>query len=742
MATFRKYTKDNCAKIVNFENINPFDILGPHYIPEKKEYFINCYYPNSSEVTIIPGVESRKPQKMKLIHEAGFYQAVYKEVKDTFDYKFSVKYDEGYPLELHDPYSFGTDMTDFDLFLLGEGNYFKSYEKHGSKLKTKNGIKGVEFAVWAPNAQSVSVLGNFNRWTPGSYPMHNKNGSGVWTLFIPELREGEVYKYALKPWQGDIFYKSDPYAFKMEMRPKTGSIVTDIDRYEWNDKGWMDKRAQSDFQKNPISVFELHCGSFKRDYYNSEFPNDWGFLNYRQLAKEVVEYVKRMGYTHVELLPVMEHPLDQSWGYQVSNYFAPTSRHGSPEDFMYFVDYCHQNGIGVILDWVPAHFPSDEHGLANFDSSQLYAYKSPKKGYHMDWGTYVFDYGRNEVRGFLISNALFWLDKYHIDGLRVDAVASMLYLDYSRKDGEWEPNIYGGRENLEAIDFIKKLNVIVHEYHKGIVMIAEESTAFPGVTLPVYLGGLGFDMKWNMGWMNDILTYFSKDPVYRKFHHNLITFSLWYAFSENFVLPVSHDEVVHGKRSLFEKMPGDAWQKFANTRLFFAFMFGHPGKKLNFMGNDIAQYNEWNCDASVDWFLLEHDFHKKLNLMVSDLNRIYKDNKALHSVDFKNNGFEWIDFSDAENSIIAFMRKSEDGKQFMIFTFNFTPVVREQYIFGVPFEGYYREVFNSDALEYGGSGVGNSGGVHSAPEQRYNHGNSIRVNLPPLGANIFLYETE
>ncbi len=741
MATFRKYTKDNCSKIVNFENINPYDILGPHYFADKKEYFINCYFPNSVEVTLIPSVSSRKEQKMKKIHVAGFYQAYFKEVREAFDYKFKVKYEEGYPHELPDPYSFKTDITDFDLYLLGEGNYFKSYEKHGAKLKTKNGISGVEFAVWAPNAQAVSVLGNFNRWTAGSYPMHNINGSGVWALFIPGLGEGEVYKYALKPWQGDVFFKSDPYAFMMELRPNTGSVVYDIEKYKWDDGEWMKNRAEWDFQKNPVSIFELHCGSFKRDY-NSDFQNDWGFLNYRQLAVEVVAYVKKTGYTHVELLPVMEHPLDQSWGYQVSNYFAPTSRHGTPEDFMYFIDYCHRNGIGVILDWVPAHFPSDEHGLANFDSSQLYAYKNPQKGYHMDWGTYVFDYGRNEVRGFLISNALFWLDKYHIDGLRVDAVASMLYLDYSRKDGEWVPNIYGGRENLEAIDFIKKLNVAVHEYHKGIMMIAEESTAFPSVTLPVYLGGLGFDLKWNMGWMNDMLSYFSKDPVYRKFHHNLITFSLWYAFSENFILPVSHDEVVHGKRSLFEKMPGDSWQKFANTRLFLTFMFGHPGKKLNFMGNDIAQYNEWNCDGAIDWFLLEYDFHKKLNLMVCDLNRIYKTYPALHDLDFSGDGFRWIDFSDSENSVISFIRKSRDGKQYLLFTFNFTPVVREGYIFGVPFAGYYREVFNSDALEYGGSGAGNSGGVNTIPEMRYNFENSVRVNLPPLGANIFLFETE
>jgi len=735
MVTFRKFTKDNLQKILNFENINPFDILGPHYIAEKKELFINCFFPNSLEVKVIPSISTRKEQIMKQLAD-GFYQANFKNVSEAFDYKFVVKYKEGYPLEMKDVYSFKHSVTDFDLYLLGTGNLFKSYENHGAKVKVKNGVKGVEFVVWAPNVQAISVVGNFNQWGVGSFPMQNVNGSGVWAIFIPGIDEGEVYKFALKPWEGKVFFKSDPYAFLMEVRPKTGSVVFDIDKYKWNDNEWLTNRNEWNFQNEAISIYELHLGSFMKD------DSEWGFLNYRDLAEKVVNYVKEIGYTHIELMPIMEHPLDQSWGYQVSNYFAPTSRFGKPDDFMYFVDYCHQNNIGVILDWVPAHFPSDEHGLANFDSSQLYAYKSWKKGYHMEWGTYVFDYGRNEVKNFLISNAVYWFDKYHIDGLRVDAVASMLYLDYSRKDGEWEPNQFGGRENLEAIEFIKQLNVIVHQQFNGVLMIAEESTAFPGVTLPVYLGGLGFDMKWNMGWMNDILSFFSKDTIYRKFHHNLITFSLWYAFSENFILPVSHDEVVHGKRSLFEKMPGDAWQKFANLRLFFAFMFGHPGKKLNFMGNDIAMYNEWNCDSSIDWFLKEYDYHKKVNLLMKDLNSLYKNYRALSDIDFKGNGFEWLDFSDWENSVIAFMRKSNDGKQFVIFTFNFTPVPRENYLLGVPFEGFYKEILNTDGLEYGGSGMGNRGGVNSISERRFSFENTIRVNLPPLGANVYLYEID
>jgi 1,4-alpha-glucan branching enzyme len=735
MISFRKFTKDNFAKIVNFENVNPFEVLGPHFVPEKKEFFVNCFFPNAVEVKLLPSAKTRKEQVMKVISEAGFFQASFKNVSEAFDYKFLVKYAEGYPMEMDDAYSFDTDITDFDLYLLGTGSLHKSYENFGARVREKRGVTGVEFVVWAPGVQAVSVTGNFNQWGVGNFPMHNVNGSGVWALFVPGLGEGEVYKYALKPWEGDVFFKSDPYAFEMEVRPKTGSVVCSIDGYEWGDDEWMKRRESYDFQKEPISIYELHLGSFKRSA-------DGGFLNYKDLAVEVVNYVKEMNYTHIELMPVMEHPLDQSWGYQVINYFAPTSRFGTAKDFMWFVDYCHKADIGVILDWVPAHFPKDAHGLASFDGSQLYAYKSLKKGYHMEWGTFIFDYGRNEVRNFLISNAIYWFDKFHIDGLRVDAVASMLYLDYSRKEGEWEPNVFGGRENLEAISFIKELNVKVHEYFKGVVMIAEESTAFPGVTLPVYLGGLGFDMKWNMGWMNDILRYFTNDPIHRKYHHNLITFSLWYAFSENFVLPISHDEVVHGKRSLFDKMPGDDWQKFANLRLFFAFMFGHPGKKLNFMGNDIAMYNEWNSDSCVDWFLLDYDFQKKINLLMRDLNALYKNYRALNEIDFKGEGFEWLDFSDWENSVIAFMRKSRDGKQYAMFTFNFTPVPRDNYVIGVPFEGYYREILNSDALEYGGSGVGNGGGVHSSKERRFDWENSVRVNLPPLGANVYLYEKE
>lgn len=629
-------------------------------------------------------------------------------------------------------------ITDFDLYLFSHGTHYEIFHKLGAHFIEENGIKGIHFAVWAPNASDVSVIGDFNSWQSGKNKMLRLNDGGVWGLFIPGLGDGTLYKYAIKSSVNRrTKEKIDPYAFYAEVRPKTASIVKDIDNYKWNDNEWMIHRNDTGFWKKPISVYEVHLGSWAKDYNNKDFPNEWGYKSYRQFAYEIVAHAKKFGYTHIELLPVMEHPLDISWGYQVTSYYAPTSRYGTPEDFMFFIDYCHQNNIGVILDWVPAHFPTDDHALSYFDGTQIYAYENPKKGYHKDWGTYIFDYGRNEVQNFLIGSALFWLDKYHADGLRVDAVASIIYLDYSRKQGEWEPNIYGGRENLEAINFIKHLNDIVHQRHPGTLMIAEESTAWPGVSRGVKEGGLGFDMKWNMGWMNDILLYYSKDPVHRKFHQGKITFSLWYAFSENFILPLSHDEVVHGKHSLIDKMPGDLWQKFANLRLLFGFMFGHPGKKLNFMTNDIAQYNEWNSETSLDWNELENDFNKKLSLFFRDLNNLYRENKALYEIDFGSEGFRWIDFSDAANSIVSFYRISENGKEIILFTFNNTPVLRENYRVGVPQPGYYKEILNSDAEIYGGSGKGNMGGVHSGIIRSGEWENSINVTLPPLGMNIY-----
>lgn len=640
-------------------------------------------------------------------------------------------------------------LGELDLHLLGEGKHYKSYEKLGAHVKKVNKIKGVQFTVWAPNAKAVSVVGEFNDWKQGVHSMEKINHTGYWSIFIPDLTEGSLYKFAIKSKSGNIVFKSDPYAFKTELRPGNASIVHSFKNYKWDDKKWMDKRKKSTvvnplYKKIPVSIYEVHLGSWKKDFNNDNdlYRNEWGYKNYKELAHELVVYAKEMNYTHIELLPVMEHPLDISWGYQVVSYFAPTSRYGTPEDFMYFVDYCHQNEIGIILDWVPSHFPTDEHALGNFDGREIYAYENPKKGFHKGWGTYVFDYGKNEVRNFLISNALFWFEKYHIDGLRVDAVASMLYLDYSREEGEWEPNIYGGNENLEAVSFLKKLNENVHKKNKGVMMIAEESSAWPGVTAPVHLGGLGFDMKWNMGWMHDTLSYFSMDPIYRKFHQGKLTFSIWYAFSEKFLLPISHDEVVHLKKSVLEKMPGDTWQKFANLRLLYGYMFAHPGKKLNFMGNDIAQYTEWNSETSLNWNILDHDYNKNFHKYFEELGTIYKAHPAFYEVDFESKGFQWIDFSDSDNSVIAFMRYNADKSESLLFTFNMTPVIRDNYILGVPQKGFYKEIMNSNAEIYGGSGVGNFGGVHSTNEPRFEFLNSIRVTLPPLAMNVYWYEKE
>ena len=636
-------------------------------------------------------------------------------------------------------------ITEFDAHLFSNGTFYKVYDKFGAQITTEGGISGVRFTTWAPNAAAISVIGEFNGWTESLNEMLKEHDSGLWSVFVPGLKEGDTYKFSITSnVDGVQRRKIDPYAFRSEHRPKNACVVHDINKYEWKDSEWIERKSRTrgsyslSYKESPINIYELHLGSWKRNYNNTEFPNEWGYLSYSRLAHEIIDYVKRMGYTHIELMPVMEHPLDISWGYQVTHYYAPTSRFGTPDDFMYFVDHCHQNGIGVILDWVPAHFPADEHALAFYDGRQIYGYENYKKGFHKDWNTYVFDYSRPQVWNFLISSALFWFEKYHVDGLRVDAVASMLYLDYSRDHGEWEPNIHGGRENLEAVEFLKHLNNTIHEYYPQALMIAEESTSWPGVSHSVAEGGLGIDMKWNTGWMNDLLLYFSKDPIHRKFHQGKITFSLWYAFSENFVLPVSHDEVVHGKKSLLEKMPGDNWQKFANLRLFLGFMTGHPGKKLNFMTTDIAQYNEWNSETGLEWGLIENvELNRQLNVYTEDLNRLYKNSPALHEIDFASEGFQWIDFSDALSSVLSFYRISKDKKQILLFTFNMTPTVRDNYAFGVPEAGYWKEIFNSDAEIYGGSGIGNMGGKESEPVKCKNWDNSIKLTLPPLAVNIF-----
>ena len=619
-------------------------------------------------------------------------------------------------------------LTPFELHLHAEGTNHESYRMLGAHLTTWEGVAGVRFAVWAPNARLVSVIGDFNGWNAAGHPMRLREG-GIWELFVPDLAEGANYKYAVQSRGGGLAQKSDPYAFFAEIPPKSASVVWGLANYTWGDADWMQARGGRQWWREPVSIYEVHLESWLNGAGGAS-------LTYRELADRLAEYVERMGYTHVELMPVMEHPFSGSWGYQVTGYFAPTSRFGTPDDFRYFVDRLHRARIGVILDWVPAHFPRDAHALARFDGTALYEHADPRQGEHREWGTLVFNYARNEVRTFLLSNALYWLREFHIDGLRVDAVASMLYLDYSRKDGEWIPNRYGGRENLDAVDFLHRFNELAHQ-EPGAITIAEESTAWPGVSRPVYADGLGFTFKWNMGWMHDMLDYFSMDPVYRKHHQQNITFSMLYAFTENFVLPVSHDEVVHGKRALISKMPGDEWQRFANARAFLAYMYGHPGKKLLFMGCDIGQTSEWNHAASLPWHLLQYPVHNRLQILVKELNGLYRREPALHEVDDDYAGFEWIDFHDAEASVIAFLRFARNREEFLLFCCNFTPVPRHNYRIGAPRPGRYREIFNTDAEMFGGSNVGNLGELNAAEVSHHGRPASLSVTLPPLAVAVF-----
>lgn len=719
-------TRDEIEAIVGGYHGDPFRVLGPHSVSGKDSpgWEVRAFLPQASEVEVVVDGEA---VPMKKTHPQGFYVAALKGQPRA--YLLRLKMWNGEVLEREDTYRFPPLLTDFELHLHSEGTHFEAYNMLGAHVTEVNGVRGVRFAVWAPNAEVVSVIGDFNDWDSRVNPMRLRT-AGIWEIFVPGLGEGSRYKYFVRSrFHGHRAEKADPYAFYCEVPPKSASVVWDIDKYSWNDTEWMGARERTDLLKQPVTIYEVHLESWLRGPYNQT-------LTYRELADTLVQYVKKMGYTHIELLPVLEHPFSGSWGYQVIGYYAPTSRFGTPDDFMYFVDRCHQEGIGVIVDWVPGHFPKDAHGLVYFDGTALYEHEDPRKGEQRDWGTMIFNFGRNEVRTFLISNALFWLKRYHIDGLRVDAVASILYLDYSRKPGEWIPNIYGGNENLEAIDFLKKFNELAHRV-SGAVTIAEESTAFPGVSKPVYLGGLGFTMKWNMGWMHDMLLYFSKEAVHRKFHHNNITFSLLYAFHENFILPISHDEVVHGKRSLLSKMPGDEWQRFANARAFLTYMYGHPGKKLLFMGSEVGQYEEWNYSSGIRWELLAFDFHRKLQRCVADLNEFYRSQPALYQVDFHWSGFEWVDFHDVDNSIIAFLRRAEDPNNFLLFCCNFTPVPRYGYRFGVPAEGFYEEVFNSDSEKYGGSGVGNVPGVPAVPVPCHGRDHSIEITLPPLAVVAF-----
>ena len=726
--------------LVEGRHENPFDQLGPHEVIEKgrKALAVRTFQPEAPQVWLVDAKEGSS-QPMRRIHPSGLYEAICPvedgesgKLAQSSDYLLRVSDSQGGHQTMHDPYAFDPLLTEYDLHLLHEGTHHDSYERLGAHLRVVDGVKGVNFAVWAPNAESVSVVGDFNSWNQRTHAMRKRVPSGVWELFIPGMEVGTLYKFAVKQEGGSVVEKCDPYGFAAEVPPRTANIVTDLDSYQWNDSEWAARREQHNALDAPISIYEMHLGSWRRD---PSDPDRW--LSYGEIAPQLVEYCQRMGYTHVELMPVSEHPFTGSWGYQTVGYFAATSRYGTPQDLMNFIDTLHQAGIGVIIDWVPAHFPKDDHGLRRFDGSALYEHEDPRQGEHPDWGTMIFNYGRNEVANFLLSNALFWLDKYHIDGLRVDAVASMLYLDYSREGGDWVPNKYGGRENLEAIDFIKNFNEKVHERHPGVLTIAEESTAWGGVSRPTYVGGLGFSLKWNMGWMNDTLRYIQHESIHRKYHHDELTFSLIYAFTENFCLPFSHDEIVHGKGSMLDQMPGDMWQKFANLRLLYGYMWTHPGKKLLFMGSDFGQWNEWDCNNSLQWDLLQWESHQGMQNYVAHLNHLYRNEPALHQIDFDAEGFEWVDCHNHEDSVLAYIRRGVDPDDYVISVSNFTPVPRHGYKLGVPEVCWFEEISNSDSTYFGGSDVGNSGGVMATERGAQGRPASIELTLPPLANMVF-----
>jgi 1,4-alpha-glucan branching enzyme len=702
---------------------DPFSILGPHVTD--RGVVIRALLPDADEVSVVR--EGSDPVRMHRKHPQGLFEATLAHLREVPDYLLRATYRGGHTQEIDDPYRYGRVLGDYDLYLFGEGSHTRLYDKLGAHPMPIGRANGVHFAVWAPNAQRVSVVGDFNNWDGRVHPMRSLGASGVWEIYLPSGRVGHRYKYEIRSRKGEILLKSDPVGFAFEVPPQSASVVATLD-YEWQDGDWMRARPSlGSWFDRPMAVYEVHLGSWAR------VPEEGDrYLSYRELADRLIPYVKDMGYTHIELLPVMEHPFSGSWGYQVTGFYAPTSRFGTPQDFKAFMDACHRNGIGVILDWVPGHFPKDAHGLARFDGTELYEHADPRQGEHREWGTLIFNYGRNEVRNFLLANALFWLDEYHADGLRVDAVASMLYLDYSRKEGEWVPNPFGGRENLDAIEFIRRMNMLTHAEHPGSITIAEESTAWPSVSRPTYVGGLGFTYKWNMGWMNDILEYVRKDPIHRRWAHTHLTFSLLYAFTENFILPFSHDEVVHGKGSMLGKIPGDDWQKAATLRALYGYMYAHPGKKLMFMGAEFGQGREWNYDQSLDWHMLEKPLHAGLRRFVADLNHTYVAEPPLHAIDFEAPGFQWIDCNDNENSVISLIRRSKDGG-FLVALLNFTPVPRDGYRVGVPAAGPYLELLNSDAGIYGGSNVGNGGVVFTEPIASHGHPDSLRLSLPPLG---------
>ncbi|MDO5294040.1 MAG: 1,4-alpha-glucan branching protein GlgB [bacterium] len=714
--------------IVYSEHDNPHDILG--YSKIEEGYLINAFFPTATSVQVV--LKDGKKYTMELTDEAGFYSVIVPR-RNKPEYKYVVNYDNGTEQEVVDPYNFKPVITARDMDMFSKGVHYTVYEKLGAHPMTINGVEGVAFAVWAPNAIRVSVVGDFNIWDGRRHPMRRLGDSGIFELFIPGVKEGEVYKYELKVKGGLTFLKSDPYGCRSELRPATASIVCNINKHQWNDEKWLQERKRKNAAKEPMSIYEVHLGSWRKP----DIEGDNAFYNYREIAPMLAEYVLDMGYTHVELMPVMEHPLDASWGYQVIGYYSVTSRFGTPDDFMYFMDYLHQKGIGVILDWVPAHFPRDTHGLSNFDGTCLYEHQDPRQGSHPHWGTLIYNYGRPQVANFLIANALFWVEKFHADGIRMDAVASMLYLDYGKEDGEWVANAYGGNENLDAIALFKHLNTVFKKRGKGAVIMAEESTAWPMVTKSVEEDGLGFDFKWNMGWMNDFLDYMKTDPLFRKGRQGELTFSLSYAFSEKYVLVLSHDEVVHGKGSMINKMPGDFKQKFENLRVAYGFMMAHPGKKLLFMGQDFAQFSEWSEMKSLEWNLLDVAEHRQMHDYVRALNKFYRSHPALYSTDSNVDGFEWISSLDADHSVISFVRKSADKKEKLLFVFNFTPVEYDTFKVGVPFDGRFKEIFNSDDEKFGGENHLNNRSKKSQDIPWDGRENSIEITLPPLGMAVF-----
>jgi len=725
-----RLTSDDYYPLVEARHCDPFRILGVRSC--ESGFVARVLRPDAAEVALTLEVKGSKPQKLTRLDEHGLFEGEIKGFQEGLSYTLDLTGHDGARWRERDAYSFPPVLGEMDIYLFNEGTHYDVHKKLGAHVKHVGDVPGVHFAVWAPSAQRVSVVGDFNNWDGRVHQMRKLLPSGIWEIFLPGVHEGAHYKFEIRSANGDVFLKTDPYAFFAQHGVETGCMVFDLGRYNWNDGEWMQKRAQIDSYNSPMSIYEVHIGSWQRIPEDGNRP-----LSYRELGDRLIPYVKEMGFTHIELMPVMEYPFDGSWGYQVVNYYAPTSRFGNPDEFRSFVDRCHQEGIGVILDWVPGHFPKDAHGLARYDGSCLYEHEDPRLGEHQDWGTLIFNYGRNEVKNFLIGNALFWLEEYHVDGLRVDAVASMLYLDYSRKPGEWIPNSFGGRENLDAIAFLKRCNEVCYERHPGVALIAEESTAWPGVSRPTYTGGLGFGFKWNMGWMNDSLRYISKDPIHRRYHQGEITFSMLYAFQEHFILVLSHDEVVHGKGSLINKMPGDNWQKFANCRMFLAWMWAHPGKKLIFQGIEFGQFSEWKHAFSLDWHLTEQAPHNGLRRLVQHLNWLYTHEPSFYELDDSYEGYEWIDFGDADNSVWSFMRKSRRGER-IIFVVNATPVVRGGYRVGVPYPGFYEEILNTDAETYGGGNVGNYGGVHAHADWTWqSQPHSIEINIPPLSVVAF-----